>query len=141
MREILEESVAQRRFQMLLSASFAAAALLLAALGTYGVVSYAVALRTNEMGIRMALGASPSALRRMVLKQAMIPVIAGLALGTITALMAGRLVRSMLYDVSPNDPAIITAVILLLAGVGLAGAWAPAERAVKVNPLVVLHDE
>jgi predicted permease len=141
MHEILEESVAQRRFQMLLSASFAAAALLLAALGTYGVVSYAVALRTNEMGIRMALGASPSALRRMVLKQAMVPVVAGLTLGTITALLAGRLVRSMLYDVSPNDPAIITAVILLLAGVGLAGAWSPAERAVRVNPLAVLHDE
>lgn len=141
MHEILVESVAQRKFQMLLSASFAAAALLLAALGTYGVVSYAVALRTNEMGIRMALGASPSTLRRMILSQAMVPVVAGLTLGTITALLAGRLVRSMLYDVSPNDPVIITAVILLLAAVGLGGAWSPAERAVKVNPLAVLHDE
>ncbi len=141
MHEILEESVARRRFQMLLSASFAAAALLLAALGTYGVVSYAVALRTNEMGIRMAVGASPSALRRMVLRQAMIPVVAGLTLGTLTALLAGRLVRSMLYDVSPNDPAIITVVITLLAAVGWLGAWSPARRAMKVNPLAVLHDE
>jgi predicted permease len=141
MHEILEESVAQRKFQMLLSTSFAAAALLLAALGTYGVVSYAVALRTNEMGIRMALGASPSNLRRMVLRQAMIPVVAGITLGTITALLAGRLVRSMLYDVSPNDPAIIAVVITLLAAVGLTGAWSPARRAVKVNPIAVLHDE
>jgi hypothetical protein len=77
----------------------------------------------------------------MVLRQAMIPVVAGLTLGTITALMAGRLVRSMLYDVSPNDPAIVTAVVLLLCAVGLAGAWSPAARAVKVNPLAVLNDD
>ena len=71
----------------------------------------------------------------------MIPVVAGLTLGTTTALMAGRLVRTMLYDVSPNDPAIITAAITLIAVVGLAGAWSPARRALKVNPVAVLNDE
>jgi putative ABC transport system permease protein len=141
MREILEESVAQRRFNMLLSASFAATALLLAALGIYGVVSYTVARRTNEMGIRMALGARPWHLRRMVLRQALTPVAVGLIFGTAAALAAGRLVASMLYEVSTRDPATIAIVLTLLAAVALAAAWSPTRRATKVNPIEALRYE
>jgi putative ABC transport system permease protein len=141
MQEILEDSVAQRRFQMLLSAAFAATALLLAALGIYGVVSYAVARRTNEMGVRKALGARPWDLSRMVLGQALTPVAAGLALGIASALAAGRLVGSLLYEVSTRDPLIVAVVAGLLAAVAVAACWIPTRRATKVDPMEALRYE
>ncbi len=141
MQEILEDSVAQRRFQMLLSASFAATALLLAALGIYGVVSYTVARRTNEMGIRMALGARPWHLRRMVLIQAMTPVAVGLAIGTCGALIAGTLVGSMMYEISTRDPRTIAGVVSLLFIVAALACWSPTQRAIKVDPIEALRYE
>ena len=141
MQEILAESVAQRRFQMLLSMSFAATALLLAALGIYGVVSCAVARRTVEMGIRAALGAQPGHLCFMVLCQAMTPVLTGLFLGAVSALALSRFLESMLYGVKPNDPLIIAAVIALLAAVALAASWAPIRRATRADPIQVLRYE
>lgn len=141
MRDILEDSVAQRRFQAVLTAAFAAVELLLAAFGIYGVVSYSVARRTNEMGVRMVLGARPWSLRWMVLRQAMTPVAVGLVLGLAAAMAAGRIVASMLYEVSPRDPATIAAVVAALCAVALAACWAPTQRAAKVDPLESLRCE
>ncbi len=141
MQEVLEQSVAQRRFQMRLAGAFAATALLLAALGIYGVVSYAVARRTNEIGIRMALGAQAHQLYRMVLRQALAPVALGLVLGLAGAFAAGTVLASLLYQVSPRDPELLAAAALLLGGVGLAASFLPARRAVGMNPLDALRDE
>jgi predicted lysophospholipase L1 biosynthesis ABC-type transport system permease subunit len=141
MQEVLEESVAQRRFQMLLASAFGAAALLLASLGIYGVVSYSVARRTGEMGVRMALGAQARDVYAMVIGQAMAPVAAGLAAGIAAALAVGRVLASLLYEVSPRDPGAIAAVAALLLVVGLAACLPPARRATRVDPLVALRYE
>jgi putative ABC transport system permease protein len=141
MREILDASIAQRKFQTLLSAAFAGIALLLAALGIYGVVSFSVARRTNEMGVRMALGAHPRNLRRMVVRQAMVPVVIGLVAGSLTALLAGRSIRGLLYEMSAHDPLVIVGVAGLLAAVGLVASWGPAYRASTVDPLECLRYE
>lgn len=141
MQEILEESVAVRRFQTLLSVAFGVTALLLAALGIYGVVSYAVARRTNEMGVRMALGARPWDLHFMIVAQAMSPVAIGLILGFAAAFAAGRVVSSLLYEVSARDPWTILSVMALLATVAAGSCWLPARRAAKLNPLDALRYE
>jgi predicted permease len=141
MQEVLAESVAQRRFQMLLAAVFGATALLLASLGIYGVVSYSVARRTNEMGIRMALGARAGNVYGMVLRQAMTPVVLGLVAGAAGALAAGSVLASLLYEVSPRDPATLAGVALLLAAVGFAACFLPARRATRVDPLEALRYE
>jgi putative ABC transport system permease protein len=141
MQEVLEQSVAERRFQMLLAAVFAATALLLTSLGIYGVVSYSVARRTNEMGIRLALGAQPHDVYGLVLRQAMTPVVAGLAVGLAGAVAAGTLLAGLLYEVRPNDPATIGAVALVLAAVGLAASFTPARRALRADPIAALRQE
>jgi putative ABC transport system permease protein len=141
MQEVLEQSVAQRSFQMRLAAAFAATALLLAALGIYGVVSYSVARRTNEIGIRMALGAQAFQLYRMVLRQAMAPVALGLLAGFAGALAAGRVLASLLYQVSPRDPVLLATAVLLLGGVALAASLLPARRAAGLDPLNALRNE
>jgi putative ABC transport system permease protein len=141
MREVLEQSVAERRFQMLLAAAFAASALLLTSLGIYGVVSYSVARRTNEIGIRIALGAQAGDVYGMVLRQAMTPVVAGLVAGLAGAVAVGTLLASLLYEVRPNDPVTIAAVALLLAAVGLAASFTPARRALRADPLAALRQE
>lgn len=141
MQDILEVSVAERRFQMLVAGAFAATALLLAALGIYGVVSYSVARRTNELGVRMALGATPWNLRRMVLVQGITPAMIGLGLGAAAAFGVGQLLQSLLYEVNARDPLTIAAVA---AGLGLIAATAcigPARRATKVDPLEALRYE
>jgi predicted permease len=139
MQAVLGESVAQQRFQMLLAAVFAATALLLASLGIYGVVSYAVARRTNEVGIRMALGAQAGNVYRMVLWQAMTPILLGLAAGAAGAVAAGSVLAKLLYEVSPRDPATLAGVTLLLCLVGLAACSVPARRATRVDPLDALR--
>ena len=141
MRRIVEESTAGRRFQTLLAVVFAAAALVLAALGVYGVVSYSVTCRIHEMGIRIALGAAPGQLYRMVLGQGMLPVAAGISAGLIGALAVGGMLRSLLFGVAPHDPLIITAVVTALSAVAAAACWLPARRAVRVDPGVALRSE
>jgi predicted permease len=141
MQEVLEGSVAERRFQMLLAVCFAATALLLAALGIYGVVSYSVARRTNEIGIRMALGARAGDVYRLVLRHAMTPVALGVALGLAGALATGKVLTSLLYEVSPGDPTTMAGVGLLLASIGLAASLVPARRAVDVDPVAALRQE
>src|SRR6266446_7280174 len=110
MTQILDESVAARRFQMYIAVAFAVSALLLASLGIYGVISFSVARRTPEMGIRLALGAGSARLVAMVMRQGMAPVVLGLAAGLGLATVASRLIASQLYGVAPNDPLIISVV-------------------------------
>jgi len=141
MQEVVGESMAQRRFQMDLVLLFACTALLLAALGIYGVISYSVALRTNEMGIRMALGAYSGDILKMVLRQAMMPVATGACAGLVAFLIAGRLLAGLLYGVSAVDGVTIASVVLILSGVALFASMVPARRASRVNPTVALRYE
>jgi predicted permease len=141
MEQIVDQSTAQRRFQMNLILLFAVAALVLASLGIYGAVSYSVVLRTNEMGIRMALGARTADILRMVLLQAMAPVAAGLFGGLVASLAAGRLLSGLLYGVRPADAATISGVVLTLAAVAVLASFLPARRATRVDPMTALRYE
>jgi putative ABC transport system permease protein len=139
--QIMSESVARRRFQMTLVVLFAAAALVLAALGTYGVVSYTVTRRRPEIGIRMALGAGRGSVLGLILRQGMTPVFAGLAGGAIAALWIGQYVSSLLFEVSPHDPTAFAISATVLAVVSAAACWIPAQRATRVNPIEALRVE
>lgn len=141
MQEVLDDSLAQRHFQMVLASAFAATALLLAALGIYGVVACSVARRTNELGIRAALGARPADLSWLVIRQGVTPVLAGLLAGIALALGLSRVVASLLFETRPGDPATLAAVALLLAGTAVAACLLPARRATQVNPVVALRGE
>jgi putative ABC transport system permease protein len=141
MDDLMRESLAQRRFHLRLVAAFAFAALLLAALGIYGVVSHSVAQRTRELGIRLAFGAPPAALRRLVLRQGFTPVAWGLLAGITAALASGRLLANLLFETSVRDPLPLAAVAAVLALVALLAVSLPARRAMKVNPLVALRAE
>jgi predicted permease len=141
MEEIVDESVAQRRFQMRVAAAFGVSALLLAALGIYGVVAYGIALRRRELGIRMALGARTQQVWRMVVWQGLRPVTAGLAVGMLAALAAGRLVRSLLFGVSATDGLTLGAVAAGLACVATLACLLPARYAARIDPSRVLRDE
>jgi putative ABC transport system permease protein len=137
----LAESIAPRRFHLLLLGTFAMSALLLALIGIYGVMSYAVTQRTHEIGVRIALGARPSAILRMVIQQGMILTVAGILAGSAAALGLTRLMTAMLYDVRPDDPFTFAAVAATLAAAALAACWLPAARAARLDPLVALRDE
>jgi len=141
MDQLVSNSVAQPRLNLSLLVAFAALALVLAAVGVYGVMAYAVTQRTQEFGIRMALGASP----RDVLKQVFLEggrlAALGLAIGIIAALSLTRLMASMLYGVKPSDPVSLAVAAALLALVALAACYIPARRATRVDPLVALRYE
>jgi len=137
----VSESVGADRFQALVLSSFSLAALMLAALGVYGVLAYSVSLRTQEFGVRIALGSSKNAVIGLVLREASYPVLAGLALGTIAALTTTRVIRSLLYETQVADPLAISASIALLMGVALVAALLPAYRASNSDPMRVLHEQ
>ncbi len=141
MDEVVEGSVAQRRFQTNLVLVFGAAALLLASLGVYGVMSYAVTQRTTEIGIRLALGAERGAVLRMVLRQALRPVAAGVAAAVPLALGTSSWLRSLLFGVSPQDPTTITIACLTLITAAVLAAYLPARRAANLDPLNALRYE
>jgi len=141
MGEIVEESVAQRRFQMRIAVVFAGAALLLAALGIYGVVAYGIALRRRELGIRMALGARAAEVRRMVLVQGLRPVFVGLIAGMLAAVAAGSLVRTLLFGIAANDGLTLTSVTAVLALVAALACLLPAQSAASIDPARVLREE
>ncbi len=137
----LAHSTGQRRFTMLVLGVFAGVALLLAMIGVHGVLSYTVAQRTREIGIRMALGADRSSVRSLVLGEGARMVTAGLALGVVGALAGARWLSTLLYGVAPRDPATFGAVALALGLVALVASWLPARRAMGVNPIVALRSE
>lgn len=137
----LSDSLATRRAPMLLLAIFAGVALLLSAVGIYGVIAYAVSLRTREIGIRSALGAAPGSVASLVLWQGGRLILAGMVLGVAGAFAANRLLSSLLYEVQPSDPGIFAAASLLLAAVGLVACLAPSVKAAQVDPVVALKEE
>ena len=141
MSEVVSESVAPRRFQLSLTLAFAISSLFLASLGIFGVVAYSVEQRRQELGIRMALGAQLPGLRRMVLQQGMTPVFGGFASGIIGAVLLGRLLESLLFQVSVFDPATIGIVGTVVAVVAFAACYFPARRVARVDPIVALRYE
>jgi len=136
-----DHSLFMERMVAALSVAFGGLATLLAAVGLYGVMSYSVARRTREIGIRMALGATKGRVRSMILRDGMKPVVVGLAIGFIAAMALGRLLGSLLYGVSPLDPVTYGAIALLLSTVALVASAVPARRAVGGDPVEVLRTE
>ena len=141
MAGVLSESLAGEGFLMALSGSFSLVALLLAALGVYGVMAYGVTRRTQEIGVRLALGAQPAEVMALVLRQGMVTVGIGLAFGLAGTLILARLLRSLLFEISPTDPVTIAAVIFILAGVAVLACSLPACRAARIDPMVALRYE
>ncbi len=141
LEEIKSQSVGPARLRTILLAIFAGIAVLLAAVGIYGVLSYSVSQRTHEMAIRLALGASPGNLMKLVIGKAMLIVLVGLALGVVAALALTRVLASLLFQTSPTDPITWIAVGALLAAVALLACYIPARRATKVDPMAVLRYE
>jgi predicted permease len=139
MRQILYESVSQRRFQTMLLAGFALAALALAVIGIYGVISYSVNRRRNEIGIRMALGADAGDVRNMVLRQGMWPVGAGLVVGIACALALGRVLQALLFEMQASNPIVLASVVIVLGAAAAMACFAPARRATRVDPATALR--
>jgi putative ABC transport system permease protein len=137
--EVVARSVSQPRFYMMLLGTFALAALLLAAIGIYGVMSYAVTQQTREFGIRIALGADRRSIVRMVLARATLLITVGLGLGIAGALVVGRALSSLLFDVSPGDPLTLAVVAGALGAIALFASYLPARRATRVDPMVALR--
>jgi putative ABC transport system permease protein len=141
MRDVISNSLSARRFTRLLLGSFAILALVLAAVGIYGVVSYTVTQATQEIGIRMALGADRATVLRAVLKSAMTMAVSGIVVGAVSAFAATRVMKDLLFGVSATDPLTFGAVALLLGLVTLVASYVPARRATKVDPIVALRYE
>jgi putative ABC transport system permease protein len=141
MDDVVSESIGGRSFPMLLLTLFAAVALVLAAIGVYGVVSYLVSQRTREIGIRVAFGARKREVVWLVVGRALAPVVAGLALGAMGGVLSARILATLLYGVSPSDPSVIAGIVAALGTTAMVASWIPARRAASVDPLVALRDE
>lgn len=141
MDQLVDESLAGDRFNTILFGSFAGLALLLAAIGIYGVMSFAVAQRTHEIGLRMALGAGRDQVLRLVLQEGMLLALVGLIVGLGGAYFVGRLMKSLVYEVNALDPAAISAVTAVLLASALLACYLPARRATQLDPLVALREE
>jgi ABC-type antimicrobial peptide transport system permease subunit len=137
----VQRSVGQQRFTMVLLALFAGVALVLAVVGVHGVLSYMVARRVRELGIRMALGAKRSEVVGLVLRQGMMLAAVGLGSGLVVALVAGRVLRSLLFGVTATDPLTFAAVTVAVFGVALLASWLPARRATRIDPMEALRYE
>jgi putative ABC transport system permease protein len=137
----MDRLIAQRRFNMALLALFGALGLVIAAVGIYGVMAYVVAQRTNEIGVRMALGATPGAVVGMVLGRASLLMLLGLAIGGAGAWYLSAGVRAFLFEVEPTSAGVFAAAIAILAATGLLASAIPARRAARVDPLVALRHE
>ncbi len=141
MDQAVADATAEPRFLALLLAIFAAIALLLAAVGIYGVMSYAIARRTHEIGIRISLGATRADVLRMVLRQGMVQALAGSAVGVGGSLLLARLMSRMLYGVRPDDPVTFGTVSIVLGAAALLAICVPARRATRIEPMVALRQE
>jgi len=138
---LVNRSVADRKFLLVLMGLFASLAMILTMLGLYGVISYLVKQRTQEIGIRIALGAQMRDILSMVLKQGMFLVLTGVALGLATSWLTTRLIARLLYQVSATDPLTFAAIAIFLIAIALLACYLPARRATKVDPLVALRYE
>jgi putative ABC transport system permease protein len=141
MEQLVNDSLKQRRFNLLLLVSFAVLALLLAGIGVYGSINYTTRQRTHEIGLRMALGAQPGDVMRMIIGQGLALALAGVAIGLTASFALTRLLRGLLFGISATDPLTFIAISLLLTLIGLLASWLPARRASKVDPLVALRYE
>jgi len=141
MERAMSNTVAQPRLQMVLLTLFAAIAAALAVVGVYGVMAYTVSQRTQEIGVRVAMGASPGAVVRLVVGQGMRLVAVGLGLGLVGAWLLSRALASQLYGITPQDPVTYGSVALLLAAVALTASWLPARRATRVDPMLSLRSD
>ena len=141
MNQLVRDSLGTRRITLILLGAFSGLALVLAAIGIYGVISYSVAQRTHEIGIRMALGAQRRDVLRMVLKQGVKIALAGVAIGFAVSLGLTRLMSSLLFSVSADDPATFAGAAILLALVALLACYIPARRALRVDPMIALRYE
>jgi putative ABC transport system permease protein len=141
MEELVSNSVAQPRLNLALLVAFASLALVLAAVGVYGVIAFGVSQRTQEFGIRMALGASPGEVLKQVFSEAGRLTALGLGLGITASLALTRVMSSLLFDTEPRDPLALGAAAAILASVAVAACYVPARRATRIDPLVALRSE
>jgi putative ABC transport system permease protein len=141
MEAMMAETMTEPKFQTRLLGSFSVMALLLASIGIYGVLANSVAERTHEIGIRMALGADEKDVLWMVVRRTLMLAGSGVLIGTISALAATRVLAKLLFEVTPTDPATFLGVTGILVMVALMAAWAPAQRAARVYPVVALRHE
>lgn len=141
MEELISRAVAPQRFNLFLMGMFAALGLLLAALGIYGVQAYSVSQRTNEIGLRMALGAQSRDVLKLIMKQGMRLAVVGMVIGLIASFALTRVIKSLLFNVSATDVLTFIVVSLVFTSVALLACWIPARRATKVDPLVALRYE
>ncbi len=141
MEAVVSSSVTLRETPMRLLTGFAVIGLLLASIGVYGVLAYYVSQRTREIGVRAALGASRQQLAGLVVRQSMLPIVAGVVLGVAGSFASGRLLQELLYQVQPGDPQVVITIVALLLGVGLLASWLPARRAASIDPMVALRDD
>ena len=139
MEQRVNESLARQRFSMMLLGVFASVALVLATIGIYGVMAYLVNQGTRELGIRIALGASPGNILRLVVRQGMVLAFSGVAIGLVAAFLLVRLMRSMLFGVEVTDPITFTGISLLLAIIALLACYIPAQRAARIDPMISLR--
>ena len=137
---LVDHANSPRRFFMVLVASFAALGLALAALGIYGVISYSVTQRTQEIGLRMALGASMAQVQRSVLARTLRLAVIGIVLGGIASLAVSRAISSLLFHTAPGDPIALLATVFLIGTVALLAGYLPARRAASVNPTIALRN-
>jgi ABC-type antimicrobial peptide transport system permease subunit len=141
MDAIVSNDVAAPRFRTVLFGIFAALAVCLAMAGVYGMMAYAVGQRSNEIGLRMALGASAGSVIRLILRQGLVLAGFGLVVGLAIAMAGTRLLTTMLFQVKPNDPIVYVAVVVLLGVVALVASYVPARRAARIDPLTALRQE
>ena len=141
MDQLVNDSLRQRRFNLVLLVSFAVLALALAGIGVYGSISYSTRQRTREIGVRIALGAQTGDVMRLIIGQGLVLALTGIGIGLIASLALTRLMKGLLFGISATDPVTFIVISLLLTCIGLLACWIPARRATKVDPLVALRYE